>query len=103
LNRLQFYESCPKWTDEVNHNPETYKEHDDFIVSSVMNSTIAKVSKRAGLARNLTLGEITIIYTTCAFETAWEADTISPWCGIFDLEDFKVRHSLRVYVATQIV
>lgn len=55
-----------------------------------MNKTISNVSKRSGLERNLTLEEITILYTTCAFETAWNNGTLSEWCVLFDLEDFKV-------------
>jgi hypothetical protein len=78
----------------VYKNPKALKEANEFSISNVMNSTIEKISRRLGLApaRNLSLAEITLIYTTCAFETAWDSNNggISPWCAIFDEDDLQV-------------
>lgn len=30
------------------------------------------------------------MYTTCAFETAWNRKIKSPWCAPFDIESIKV-------------
>lgn len=32
-----------------------------------------------------------LMHTMCAFETAWNQSTVSPWCKIFSLNDFRVR------------
>jgi len=84
----------------VDNNASARVEHDKYVVSSHMNNTISRVSNRLGLGRNLTLNEITIMYTTCAFETAWMNGTLSPWCGVFGVEDFQVlafREDLEYY------
>lgn len=78
----------------MNNNPAGSKEHDEFAVSNVMNSTIARISSRLGLRRNITLEEITIMYTTCAFESAWNNGSLSQWCALFDLEDLRVMEYL---------
>ncbi len=73
----------------MDKNPAGSKEHDEFSVSVVMNSTIARLSSRLGLGRNVTLEEI-----TCAFETAWNNGSLSQWCALFDLEDLRVMEYL---------
>lgn len=36
-------------------------------------------------------GTAHLIHTMCAFEVAWNQSTVSPWCKIFSLDDFRVR------------
>lgn len=37
-----------------------------------------------------------LMYTMCAFETAWNQSTVSPWCKIFSLNDFRVRSLIKI-------
>ncbi|CAL8124314.1 unnamed protein product [Orchesella dallaii] len=87
---LKFYSVCEKWKEQVDNNGSSRVELKKFLVSSFMNDTITRVSLRLGLARNLTVEEITIMYTNCAFETAWMNGTLAPWCVAFGVEDFQV-------------
>lgn len=34
--------------------------------------------------------DLTLIYVTCAFETAWFLKKRSPWCALLSDDDFKV-------------
>ena len=71
-------------------NPETYIEQKLFEESESFKSTIQAVSKRLGFKSNLEVNDITLMYTTCSFETAWNPSELSAWCAVFSEEDFKV-------------
>lgn len=37
-----------------------------------------------------------LMHTMCAFETAWNQSTVSPWCKIFSLNDFRVKSLIKI-------
>ncbi|XP_053625971.1 multiple inositol polyphosphate phosphatase 1-like [Plodia interpunctella] len=97
---LRFYKHCDKWQKQVKQNPDTYKEQKIFGRSIEMNHTLDSVTKRLGLNRPLTLGEVTLMYKVCGYETSWNKFTISPWCSAFDkntVEILEYYHDLKHY------
>lgn len=84
---LRYYNFCEKWKKTVDKNPEARHEHEKFKRSEVMNSTVASVSRRLGFNYNLTFDDISLMYFTCAYETAWTPKTLSPWCSVFSEMD----------------
>jgi multiple inositol-polyphosphate phosphatase/2,3-bisphosphoglycerate 3-phosphatase len=81
---LRFYKNCPKWKKEVDKNPETYIEQIRFVDSEHIRLALKSIKERLGFVRDLTFEEIKLMYTTCAFETAWNPERLSPWCVVFN-------------------
>ncbi|CAG7833584.1 unnamed protein product [Allacma fusca] len=97
---LRFYKACPKWKHSVDKNPETYAEQRKFESSSIFQTMLERIQTRLGLSRPLTLAEVELLHQTCSFETAWTPDGLSPWCAIFDEDDFEIleyRQDLEYY------
>jgi multiple inositol-polyphosphate phosphatase/2,3-bisphosphoglycerate 3-phosphatase len=53
-----------------------------------LNDTLSRVSEKLGFLLNLE--ELLIIYTKCAFETAWNGGKSSAWCAPFERDDLQV-------------
>lgn len=87
---LRFYKLCNKWRKEVKKNPKSIAERKKFDSGIIMSETIKEVNERLGFEDELNLSDIRTIYTTCAFETAWNKRRRSPWCSVFTPENFKV-------------
>lgn len=86
---IKFYSNCDKWDEDVDNVPVI--ELDRFMDSKLMNETVRGISARVGLSRILSRDEVVIMYTTCAFETAWKGgSTLSPWCAAFSERDLAV-------------
>uniref|UniRef100_U5EQ88 Multiple inositol polyphosphate phosphatase 1 n=1 Tax=Corethrella appendiculata TaxID=1370023 RepID=U5EQ88_9DIPT len=85
---LRFYKLCERWKVDVDKNPASMKEFDRFKNGPEMRKVITKFSRK--LATFVNADDIHLMYTTCAFETAWFKDKISPWCTLFD------EHSIHV-------
>ncbi|KAJ8931672.1 hypothetical protein NQ314_015388 [Rhamnusium bicolor] len=51
---------------------------------------VKEVNDRLNLENELIADDIIIMYTTCAFETAWNKNSKSPWCTPFTVDDLKV-------------
>ncbi|KAI5694682.1 hypothetical protein M8J75_003175 [Diaphorina citri] len=87
---LRFYKACDKWRQTVDHNPAAYEEQEKFEQSREYKDMVAAVSRRLGYERNLTAADVKLMYTTCAFETAWHPEFESPWCTIFSRQDLEL-------------
>ncbi|XP_043281784.1 multiple inositol polyphosphate phosphatase 1 [Venturia canescens] len=85
---LRFYKLCRRWQEEVDDNPESYRENEKFVKSLTVSKMLADVSKRVGFALNY--ANVHLIYMICAFETAWFPNLYSPWCSLLSLDNFKV-------------
>ncbi|XP_052757563.1 multiple inositol polyphosphate phosphatase 1 isoform X1 [Galleria mellonella] len=97
---LRFYKHCDRWQKQVKKNPDTYKEQILFGNSYEMNKTLESISKRLGLKRVLSLGEVNLMYKICGYETSWNKHQISPWCYAFDVESamrLEYYHDLKHY------
>lgn len=99
---LQFYKLCDRWSKEVDSNPAAIAEAEAFRRSAHVSDAVRIVTQRAGLPPgHLTTSEVHLIYTLCAFETAWLEWLPSAWCSLFDehtasvfeyLEDLEYYH-----------
>lgn len=97
----QFYKLCARWSLDVDDNPLAVAEADAFRRSVDFQAAVSSVRRKAGLADELSASEAHLMYTLCAFETAWDAHVPSPWCTVFDersvrafeyLEDLEYYH-----------
>lgn len=106
-NKLQFYKLCKKWSNDVKNNPKSLEEQTKFSQESYVQEIVRNFNKRLQLNNELNFGkyqrlerskikiyifaaDLHLMYTTCAFETAWNKVRKSPWCQIFDHETIKV-------------
>lgn len=80
----QFYKLCARWSLEVDDNPLALAEADAFRRSAAYQEAVRSVGHRAGITGDLLASEVHLMYTLCAFETAWDAAVPSPWCSVFD-------------------
>ncbi|KAK9720668.1 Histidine phosphatase superfamily (branch 2) [Popillia japonica] len=87
---LRFYKMCSKWISNVKHNDSTYAERQIFENSLLMKEALRKISKKLNFENMLSFDDVNLMYTTCAFETAWTSNTKSPWCIPFDIDTIKV-------------
>lgn len=85
---LRFYKACPRWRKEVDNNLNTTLEKTKFLNSTIVRDMLKNIKNRIGY--NVDYETAHLMYIICAFETALNHSTISPWCKIFSLNDFKV-------------
>lgn len=85
---LRFYKRCLRWRSEVDKNPNAQIEKEKFLKSPVIAETLRNISDRIG--HKIDYETASLMYTICAFETAWNKSTDSPWCKVLSLNDFKV-------------
>lgn len=87
---LRFYKLCERWRKTVDKNPEASIEQHNFEKGQEMDRVLSEVTERLGLSQIISVGDVTIIYVTCSFETAWFPKKQSPWCSLLSDIDFKV-------------
>nr|CAI5859808.1 unnamed protein product [Callosobruchus analis] len=87
---LRFYKLCEKWNKEIKKNPEALLEKKLFENDIEMKNIVNNINQRLGFKTFLTANDVTLMYHTCAFETAWNKKSKSPWCSIFTVDDLKV-------------
>ncbi|VEN59241.1 unnamed protein product [Callosobruchus maculatus] len=87
---LRFYKLCEKWNKNIKKNPEALLEKKLFENGSEMKQTVNNINQRLGFKSFLTADDVTLMYHTCAFETAWNKKSKSPWCAVFNVDDLKV-------------
>ncbi|KRT86210.1 Phosphatase [Oryctes borbonicus] len=87
---LRFYKLCSKWKLTVKQNHATLAERKEFEDSLIMKRAIDKINKKLNLDKALSFDDVFLMYTTCAFETAWTSKRKSPWCIAFDMDTIKV-------------
>ncbi|CAL1684595.1 unnamed protein product [Lasius platythorax] len=85
---IRFYKACPRWRQEVDKNSNTTLEKTKFLDSKIVKDMLNNIKKRIG--HNIDYEIAHLMYTMCAFETAWNQSMVSPWCKIFSLNDFKI-------------
>jgi len=85
----------------VDKNPNTYLERKRFENSAPFTQLREKLVLRTGLAKeDISVDNVEAVYMTCAFETAWEPEKISPWCHLFDepgLDVMQYRQDIEYY------
>ncbi|XP_071106368.1 multiple inositol polyphosphate phosphatase 1-like [Haliotis cracherodii] len=86
---LRFHERCQKYIRTVDKNETAIKEFYKFRSGKEMTNILKKVSSKLGIPENLLKTEnLRTMYLVCGYETALYQS--SPWCSLFDEEDFKV-------------
>ncbi|XP_074105942.1 multiple inositol polyphosphate phosphatase 1 [Cotesia typhae] len=95
---LRFYKACDKWQRDVDDNLEAYAEVEKFRSSPVMIQTLKNLSNRLGVT--VDFDKLKSIRATCAFETAWNENSKSPWCELLSPNEFLIMefsHDLKYY------
>ncbi|KAK3930957.1 Multiple inositol polyphosphate phosphatase 1 [Frankliniella fusca] len=87
---LRFYKLCENWRKSVDKNPEASRELERFSEGQEMKNVQGNVTERLGFANKISLDDLSLIYVTCSFETAWYPKKQSPWCSLLSDNDFKV-------------
>ncbi|GJQ73415.1 hypothetical protein Trydic_g13779 [Trypoxylus dichotomus] len=90
LQKIEFYELCTRWIEEVEDNPESLLERDLFEELDVVTEAVESVNQALGLTDELSLNDVLIIYKTCSFEASWFRNISSPWCLAFNLDTIRV-------------
>ena len=85
---LRFYKGCARWKRDVDKNPDVMKEVDLFKSGKEMKKVVGDISRKLGTF--VDADDVQLMYTACAFETAWNKTKISPWCRLFDDRSIKV-------------
>ncbi|GAB0096331.1 multiple inositol polyphosphate phosphatase 1 [Sergentomyia squamirostris] len=86
---LRFYKGCPRWKQEVDKNPDAMEQVKLFYESETFRRLLVTLQEKTGIPE-LSANDIHLMYTTCAFETAWNRRKISPWCTLFTRESVKI-------------
>ncbi|EDW62317.2 multiple inositol polyphosphate phosphatase 1 [Drosophila virilis] len=82
---LRFYKLCSRWKTDVDKNPETMFNARSFYAEPAMQSAVAHVRSITKLM-DLTPEDVQLMYTVCAFETAWQRRRPpSVWCRFFNV------------------
>uniref|UniRef100_A0A7G3AGA7 Putative conserved secreted protein n=1 Tax=Lutzomyia longipalpis TaxID=7200 RepID=A0A7G3AGA7_LUTLO len=90
---LRFYKRCPRWKVEVDKNPDAMEQVRLFISSEIFRAFLEGLRMKTGIL-DLTAEDARLMYTTCAFETAWDRHRISPWCSLFTRKSIKIMEFL---------
>ncbi|KAG7271109.1 hypothetical protein CRUP_005662 [Coryphaenoides rupestris] len=87
---MRFFDSCPRFVEEVSNNPAALVELDRFNAGPEMQRVKEKVADRLGLPYNLITEDLALAgFYLCAYEFAIKTIT-SPWCQLFDEADAQV-------------
>ncbi|CAG9767062.1 unnamed protein product [Ceutorhynchus assimilis] len=86
---LRFYKLCNKWEKEIKSSVKDRGEQKTFQETHFIEKVVEEVNEKLGL-NELTISDISIMYITCGFETAWNKRSKSPWCTPFTEENLKV-------------
>lgn len=87
---LRFYKLCDNWRKSVDKNPDASRELKRFSEGQEMKKVQNDVSERLGFMDKISLDDLSLVYVTCSFETAWFPKKHSPWCSLLSDDDFKV-------------
>ncbi|XP_059096069.1 multiple inositol polyphosphate phosphatase 1-like isoform X2 [Tigriopus californicus] len=87
---LRFFDFCTKWINDIDENPETYKEQRLFGETDVMKKTLKDIGLAIGFNEELNLTDGLIIYDICRYEQAHQPDKFSVWCSVFQETHLKV-------------
>ncbi|XP_050297794.1 multiple inositol polyphosphate phosphatase 1 [Anthonomus grandis grandis] len=87
---LRFYKLCDKWKKDVKETVKESGEHRKFENTEHIQKVVDEVTERLGLENKLSVDDISIMYQTCGFETAWNKKSKSPWCSPFTEDNLKV-------------
>ncbi|XP_057666688.1 multiple inositol polyphosphate phosphatase 1 isoform X1 [Diorhabda carinulata] len=88
---LRFYKLCDKWKYDIKNNPGALREITLFENGAEIDKLVKDVNQRLQLDDNpLNAEDIVLIYKMCAYETAWNKKSKSPWCAFFSLDNLKV-------------
>ena len=87
---LRFYKLCDRWMKNVKKHPDAQIEYAKFRSGNETAETVKAVNERLGLGSYLSVNDVHLMYMTCAFETANNKKTISPWCSVFTVNDLMV-------------
>ncbi|XP_059618260.1 multiple inositol polyphosphate phosphatase 1 [Phlebotomus argentipes] len=90
---LRFYKGCPRWKSEVDKNPDAMEQVRLFAASDHFLQLLKNLRSKTGI-EDLSADDVHLMYTTCAFETAWDRHIISPWCSLFTRESVKIMEFL---------
>ncbi|XP_067673674.1 multiple inositol polyphosphate phosphatase 1-like [Haliotis asinina] len=86
---LRFHERCQKYIHTVDKNKTAIVEFYKFLSGKEMTNIMKKVHSKLGIPDDLLKTEdLRTMYLVCGYETALYQS--SPWCSLFDDEDFKV-------------
>lgn len=89
---LKFHKLCHRWANEVDNNPDIMADATAFRSSLHVQNAVRTVTQLAGLlAASLNASDVHLMYSLCAFETAWLEWPPSAWCSLFD------EHAARVF------
>ncbi|CAK1604296.1 unnamed protein product [Parnassius mnemosyne] len=84
------YEACSFYRNEVRYNQETFAESYKYQNSSEFLAVKHRIQKRTGADFTLSNRNITALYDLCRFTSSGLNNELSPWCAIFNKEDFQV-------------
>ncbi|RZC41928.1 multiple inositol polyphosphate phosphatase 1 [Asbolus verrucosus] len=82
--------SCNAWIREVNENPYTQNEYMKFKHSQDYQQMVRDTFRRLGFRYTLNESVISDMYDMCRFEKAWDLNSPSPWCMVFNKEQLKL-------------
>lgn len=81
---FQFYKLCKRWKSDIEKNPDTLDFVRKFINGPEMHEIVRYIKHRTQLD-DITPEDAHLMYTICAFETAWNKHkNVSPWCSLFN-------------------
>ncbi|XP_058508426.1 multiple inositol polyphosphate phosphatase 1a [Solea solea] len=87
---MRFFDSCPRFVEEVDNNPSALTEMDRFKQGPEMRRVTEKIADRLRVSyENITDDMAEAAFYLCAYELAIKTVN-SPWCRLFDEVDAQV-------------
>ncbi|XP_065363936.1 multiple inositol polyphosphate phosphatase 1 [Calliphora vicina] len=87
---LRFYKLCSRWKTDVDKNPQTFDNVRKFLQTDHMLDVLKHLRKKTKLS-NIDAHTARLIYTVCAFETAWQRrKEPSVWCQLLDRKSIQI-------------
>lgn len=74
-------------------NPESLKEKNLFKNSKIVQNLIKELEEMF-VMNKFTFEDVELMYTICAYETAWRHNPKNPWCYGFDEPKYKIMEFL---------
>ena len=95
---INFSLDCPRYWEEVYHNPATSEEVEKLEGSSHWGNMMKRVNTKTGVL--LDRDQNNLAWEMCGYERAWAPEEDSPWCSFFSREDLRLynfREDLKYY------
>lgn len=87
---FQFYKLCNRWQIEVDKNPQTFDNVRKFLKGNEMLAALKNVQRKIQQF-DISVNDVRLIYTICAFETAWNRHKeASVWCQLLDKNSLEI-------------